>query len=177
MKRTTLLAAVIATMVAGGALAQDNTTDGFQTTEGTNQKGLPECSDSVALGEYVLERWGGNGMALTGISSRSVGDPTAQATTEAELRAQRDTSVAACETVGHAMTEETEKKLDESRNSFGALLSQLCPTCNFGGYLGSGNAQHRQQVEAMTAWYQAQIRRCQQYFTDQFVDTLWTLCR
>jgi len=177
MKRTTLLAAVIATMVAGGALAQDNTTAGFQAPEDTNQKGLPQCSESVGLGEYVLERWRGGGMVLTGISSRSAGDPTAQVTTEVELRAQRDASIAHCETVGREMTQEAEKKLDESRNEVANLVQWLCPTCNVSGYTGEGNAEHRQRVQEMTAWYQAQIGSCQQYFTNHFVDTMWTLCR
>lgn len=46
MRRATLLTAVVPTMVAGGALAQDSTTDGFQTT-GHGAEGLAGKLPSV----------------------------------------------------------------------------------------------------------------------------------
>ncbi|MCY4318016.1 MAG: hypothetical protein OXE76_02265 [Alphaproteobacteria bacterium] len=174
MKRPTILTVAVSLAVfAGGIRAEDNTTDGLLIPNTVQTGWIEPCSaEAVRLGTYALARWTGGG--ALGIPERTVGDPARAATTDAELVAHKNESVAACATAGQAMITETEAKLNEQRNSFSNLLQWLCPTCNISPGVGD---QTDAQIAAMTLWYQIQINDCRRFFTNRF-DTLRTqLCQ
>jgi len=162
-----ILAAVMATMVgwAGGALAQDNNTTGFQPLIMPGD--VPACAPAVYLNRYRLIGWWGF------VPDRVVGAAQEKVGTEARLKELKDDYVEACAADGNEMMAATKTQLQDQHTRRMA---------EFGDFWGAWVRQwvvadHNANLEAMARWYQESIRSCQQHFTSLFYALRQTLCR
>jgi len=172
MKRVTILAAVMATMVAGGAMAQNdsqhwtphnvtnNSTSGSQVVipPGFGFFSSPQCQSEVYLYRYTFIGWNGY------VPNRVVGASQEKVGTEARLKELKDEYVAACAVYGNEMMAKTKKKLEDDHNRRMA---------DWGDFWGSWVKQwvtrtYNDNVANVTRWYQERIRTCQQSFTNDY---------
>ncbi len=163
MKRVTILTAVMATMVAGGAMAQNNSTAGFRPLIVPSE--VPACQEEVRLNRYKLIAWGGY------VPDRYVGG--FRASTDARLVELKDDYVAACADDGAEMMAATKKQLQDEYNH------QMANIDNFWGAWARRwiDDKHNADVEAMTKFYRALISSCQQHFTNEYNALSGQLCR
>ena len=188
MKRTAILAAVMATMVASGAMAQNdprhwrpglapstpvnvtnNSSAGSQppVTPGHLPGSIPACQPKVYLSRYRLIGWQGY------VPDRYVGGSQEKVSTVARLAELRDDRVAACTTDGNEMRAETRKRLQDDHNRRMA---------EFDDFWGNWGRQfvvrvHNDNVWRMTKWYEEGISTCRNHFTGDFNALSPQLCR
>ncbi len=166
MKGTTILVAVMVTMVAGGAMAQNNTT-GPGSQPLMMPGALSACQQQVYLNRYRLMGWSGV------VPDRYVGAAREKVGTEARLKELKDDYVDACAADGNEMMAATRKIMQDRHNRRMAEFDDF-----WGAWARRWVVDvHNGNLGKMTEWYQEGIRNCRQHFTTEFDALHRTLCR